>query len=374
MAADTSTTQRQARYGISIDAFLNAHQATLETARKDRSNTTSFEASLTELKDKIASTTSTTTAENELPYNCPMIYPWLFGRAIPDNRQQIDHAVELLGVRAIVTLTPCPLTSPRIFHCTLDESRDNPVFFDPPGDLLDCLKQRSDVSLHHIPMVDAGTPSKDQAQQFLRICEETREKGGSVLVHCWAGSRRTFCMLRLAVKHFNRRDYPLSLSATHFAQNEFVEQMLVYWPRMSPPREVMMLLYLVASLYRPLDAFNKGKPPAIFVESHIPSSGLVTEIVGETLQATWQQTCFEIITTACNGNVELAQQIIELYEANKERDWPVIFESRGFPPPFAYKSSCYPEDSSCVSERCLISFLTDDIKRLEPYLDRKSTR
>ena len=355
MAADTPTTQRQARYGISIDAFLNAHQALLEKTRTYQTDTASFETSLTELKNKI---TSATPAKYELPYNCTMIYPWLFGSAIPDSRQQIDHAVELLGVRAIVTLTPCPLTSPRIFHCTLDESRDNPRFFDPPEDLLDGVNQRLDVSLHHIPMVDAGTPSKDQAQQFLKVCEETREKGGAVLVHCWAGSRRTFCMLKLAVRHFNHYDHPPSFYSTHFSQNEFVAQMLVYWPRMSPAKEVMMLLYLVASLYRPLDSFNKGNPPEIFTES-----------IGENLRAGWLTTCFDIIVTACDGNVELTHKIIEVYEASKERDWPAIFESRGYPPPFAYKPSCYPEDSSCVSERCLISFLTDDMKRLEPYLE-----
>ena len=112
MAADTPTTQRQARYGISIDTFFSAHQALLEKTRASQTDTASFEASLNELKDKIASATP---AKHELPYNCTMIYPWLFGNAIPDSRQQIDHAVELLGIRAIVTLTPCPLTSTRIF-------------------------------------------------------------------------------------------------------------------------------------------------------------------------------------------------------------------------------------------------------------------
>src|SRR3989338_865747 len=104
-------TRRPKQRGISIDAFFSAHQALLKAARKTPSETASFEASLTDLKDKLASMTSVNPAETELPFNCTMIYPWLFGSAFPDSLQQIDTSVELLGVRAIVTLTPCPLTS-----------------------------------------------------------------------------------------------------------------------------------------------------------------------------------------------------------------------------------------------------------------------
>ncbi|MDP1548157.1 MAG: hypothetical protein Q8L87_19260, partial [Anaerolineales bacterium] len=361
-------TRRPKQRGISIDVFFSAHHALLKAARKTPSETASFEASLADLKDKLASMTSVNPAETELPYNCTMIYPWLFGSAFPDSRQQIDTSVELLGIRAIVTLTPCPLTSPRIFHCSLDESGDDPFFFDPPGDMLEGVKQRPDVTLHHIPIVDAGTPSKDQAQEFLRICEETREKNGAVLVHCWGGSRRTFCMLKLAVMHFNRRDHPLSLFATHFKQNDFVGEMFASWPRMSPAREIMMLIYLLASLYRPLDAFKKGNPPAIFTQPQIPPSDPANDSLGTSLQEKWLDLCNEIITTACNGNVELAQKVFELYEAHKEQDWPAIFISRGYPSPSFYRPSCYPDDPGCVSERCLLSFLTNHSEILQPYL------
>src|SRR3989338_5701085 len=119
-------------------------------------------------------------------------------------------------------------------------------------------------------------------------------------------------MLKLALRHSNHYDHPSAFYSTHFGQNEFVE-----------PDVGVLATHFTCSRSddAPLSSrFQQGKSSRKIFTNH------------------WRG--------SYDGNVELAHKIIELYEANKERDWPAIFESR---------ATLLPTNSAAIPKTSVVS-------------------
>ncbi len=89
--------------------------------------------------------------------------PGSFGDLMEDLKEAKQN-----GITTVVSLTETPL--PQAF---MEEAR---------------------LSYTHIPIDDFTPPSISQVDQFVQIVDEVEEKGGAVLVHCFAGVGRTGTM------------------------------------------------------------------------------------------------------------------------------------------------------------------------------------
>ena len=120
----------------------------------------------------------------------------MFASGVPLTREAID-ALVALGVRTVVSFTIMPLEAPRAMHVNLADFH-NPGFADRDPDMLDGLFAKYNCTGIHMPCNDAGTFSTKQVEELVEICANTRKKDEAVLLHCWAGSRRTWAAARTA--------------------------------------------------------------------------------------------------------------------------------------------------------------------------------
>lgn len=238
-----------------------------------------------------------------LPLNAVLFADWLLGSAVPVTREHMQSLLGL-GVGTIVTLISTPLTEPRLVNCSSGEQR-NPEFCDREPDLLADLAQ---VHLEHMPMADGGTPTRAQAQRFLDLCAAARARQQLLLVHCWQGERRTWCMARLALRDAGCAP-PQGGRST-----PWIDQYLL-----GSSQERVMLCLLAASL-----ALDRSKLGELFTA---PSEHEPQRQLGAELLSRWDALCAATLLAACSHDRALVERVQRRVAARSPSAWQALFEA-----------------------------------------------
>jgi hypothetical protein len=92
----------------------------------------------------------------------------------------------------VVTLCASSLSHLRLFNVNLDSFED-PLFVDRDLDMLDFAEC---PQILHAPVNDTDYPSDAQYQFILDEAKKAKSTGKATLVHCFEGSRRSWCVAR----------------------------------------------------------------------------------------------------------------------------------------------------------------------------------
>ena len=289
--------------------------------------------------------------KSKLPPNTEIVDQNLFASGVPITRESVD-ALVALGVRTFVSFTVMPLDSPRAFHVNLSDF-NNPGFADRDPDMLHGLFSDYKCAAVHMPVNDAGTLTSRQVQELVQICKEAREKDEVVLLHCWAGSRRTWFGARAvkrALDGISGDDINKLVRGKEARSNDCVDEFLCgpnFPAAPSEAKERLQLLALAAALqavtgggglYSVRTKKSHNQEAAIMFRAYWPSiargldDSLDTTTLAEAmeeienaygisasksrafpreLQSGWKDFADVVLLRACSDDKDLAASIME---------------------------------------------------------------
>jgi hypothetical protein len=159
-------------------------------------------------------------------------------------------------------------------------------------------------------MTDAGSPTQAQAKRFLELCQGARERKEMLLVHCWQGRKRTWCMARYALAHFT-----LPIPTAPVATTHWIDAFL-----RGANHEETMLCLLATALDLQRTAENLG---ALFTE---PNAFDKDHPLGAELLQRWDALTDQTLLCACNGDRELLLRIKEKAQEKSFQEWRNVWE------------------------------------------------